>query len=354
MKTSHPSYHLKNIRHYYGSKKVLDIDDLKIKTGSITGLLGPNGSGKSTLLKLLAFAGKPTYGQIFYKGRPEVPFSPGIRSKVTLLTQKPYLLKRTVFDNIAYGLKIRNDKTNLEQRIKEALLNVGLDYQSFAPRKWHELSGGEAQRVAMAARLILKPEILLLDEPIASVDTKSAKLIRKASLNARKNWGTTLVIASHDLQWLYSISDIQLAIFRGTVFSTGMENILTGPFEKSDPKTLVKILGDGQRIILKAPDRHSDTALIRKKNICIDLEKQSGASMGKQPDKGNRSDKDNKLSGHIASMLLEKKSGHIMVAISIHDISFTLRLAPDQTRKMDLYPGKSIVLKFHSKNTEWL
>ena len=240
MTTKELAYHLKNICHYYGDTQVLDIDDLKIKQGLITGLIGPNGSGKSTLLKLLAFALRPTKGEIFYKTRREYPFSPNIRSKVTLLTQKPYLLKRTVFENIAYGLKIRKDTDNLEKRVEKVLLNVGLDYGQFAHRQWHELSGGEAQRIALAARLILKPEVLLLDEPIASVDAKSAKLIRKASLNAQKKWGTTLVIASHDLQWLYSISDKQLAMFKGKLFSTGVENIITGPFEKQNQNTLIK------------------------------------------------------------------------------------------------------------------
>ncbi|MCK4767697.1 MAG: ATP-binding cassette domain-containing protein, partial [Desulfobacula sp.] len=269
MTKKNPAYHLKDIQHYYGNTKVLDINDLKIVKGSITGLIGPNGSGKSTLLKLLAFARKPTRGHIFYKGRLELPFSPTVRSKVTLLTQKPYLLKRTIFENIAYGLKIRKDKKHLEERVKKVLSTVGLDYQKFAHRKWHELSGGEAQRVAMAARLILKPEVLLLDEPIASVDTESAELIRKASLKARDNWGATLVIASHDLQWLYSISDKQLSIFKGNIFSTGMENIITGPFVKPDvkpdDKPLVKKLDDG----LKTPAPKTCTAIIRKKNISI-------------------------------------------------------------------------------------
>ncbi|WP_299977602.1 energy-coupling factor ABC transporter ATP-binding protein [Desulfobacula sp.] len=340
------AYHLQDIHHYYGNTKVLDINDLKIEKGSITGLIGPNGSGKSTLLKLLAFARKPTRGHIFYKGNLELPFSPTVRSKVTLLTQKPYLLKRTVFENIAYGLKIRKDKTHLKERVKKALLNVGLDYQKFAHRKWHELSGGEAQRVAMAARLILKPEVLLLDEPIASVDTESAELIRKASLKARDNWGATLVIASHDLQWLYSISDKQLSIFKGNIFSTGMENIITGPFVKSDEKTnkknLVKKLDDGQIITLKAPAPKTCTAIIRKKNISIALEK--------QPDNGIL----NQLSGHIVSMLLEKQTEHIMAFISIHDLSFVLRLTSDQISSLDLYPGKKVVLQFSSNDVEWL
>jgi tungstate transport system ATP-binding protein len=342
MTNKEPAYHLKNIQHYYGNTKVLDIENLQIEKGSITGLIGPNGSGKSTLLKLLAFARKPTRGEIFYKGNLELPFSSSIRSKITLLTQKPYLLKRTVFENIVYGLKIRKDKNHLEDRVRSALLNVGLDYQEFATRFWNQLSGGEAQRVSMAARLILRPEVLLLDEPIASVDVESARLIRKASLNARKNWGTTLVIASHDLQWLYSISDRQLSIFKGTIFSTGMENIITGPFEKAKHETLIKKLDDGQIIRLNAPDRTSCTAIIRKKNISIVLEK--------QPGNGSI----NQLSGHIISMLLEKKSKQIMATISIHDFSLILQLSSDQISDLDLYPGKRVILKFLPQDVEWI
>ncbi len=336
------AYHLTGIRHYYGDKKVLDIPELNIETGSITGVLGPNGSGKSTLLKLMAFIQQPTFGTVFYKGRPEIPFSPLVRSKVTLLTQKPYLLKRTVIENIVYGLKIRQDRDRLDLRVKEALAAVGLDYDNFAHRKWHELSGGEAQRVALAARLILKPDVLLLDEPIASVDTKSAKLIREASLNARNAWGTTLVIASHDLQWLYSISDKHLSIFNGKVFSTGMENILTGPFETRDENTLLKKLDDGQFIFLNAPSKELHTAIIQKKSIAIDLEKQA------------HHDSLNQLSGHIISMLLEKKSTHIMTTISIHDLSFVLRLTAVRVSHLNLYPGKAVIIKFQAADVEWI
>ncbi|MBW2655252.1 MAG: ATP-binding cassette domain-containing protein [Deltaproteobacteria bacterium] len=336
-------YHLKDIQHYYGNTKVLNIDTLTIEKGSITALIGPNGSGKSTLLKLLAFAQKPTRGEIFYNGQISLPFSPTVRSKVTLLTQKPYLLKRTIFENIVYGLKIRKDTKNLEARVKEALANVGLAYQKFAARKWHELSGGEAQRVSMAARLILKPDVLLLDEPIASVDTESAGLIRKASLKARDNWGATLVIASHDLQWLYSISDSQLSIFNGTIFSTGLENIITGPFVKSDGKPFVKKLDDGQTITLKAPVKKACTAaVIRKKNISVSLEK--------RPDNGLL----NQLSGRIVSLLLEEKKGIIMATISTHNLAFILRLTPDQISNDNLYPGKNVILRFHSNDVEWI
>ena len=342
MTTIKPLYHLKNICHYYGNTKVLDIDELKIEKGSITGLIGPNGSGKTTLLKLLTFAQKPTQGQIFYQNRQEYPFSPNIRSKITLLTQKPYLLKRSVFGNIAYGLKLRKDIDKLKERVRKALSNVGLEYEEFAQRKWHELSGGETQRVAMAARLILKPEVLLLDEPIASVDTKSAKLIRQASLNAKKQWGATLVIASHDLQWLYSISDRQLSMFKGKLFSTGIENIISGPFERHNEKIHIKRLDNGE--FIKLPPRVSEAcnAMIRKKDIIIELEKQENSKNL------------NQLSGQITSMLLEEKTSLIMVTIMVHNIPFVIRLSPDKVTNTGLHPGEKVILKFNLHDIEWI
>ncbi|MBU1195094.1 MAG: energy-coupling factor ABC transporter ATP-binding protein [Proteobacteria bacterium] len=332
------AYQLKNIRHYYENTCALNVDELQIAKGSITGLIGPNGSGKTTLLKLLAFAMPPSCGDIFYNGKKEGCFSPVVRSKITLLTQKPYLLKRSVFENIAYGLKIRKDCRNLDSRIRTALAYVGLDHAQFAQRKWHQLSGGEAQRVAMAARLILKPEVLLLDEPVASVDTQSARLIRTASLNARDQWGTTLVIASHDLQWLYSISDSQLSISNGNIFATGIENIIPGPFEETREKTVIKKLEDGQILTLKKPENKKNTAMIKKD--CLRIKEDNGS--------------DNQLSGQIISMLAGEKSSHVLTHICVQELSFTLKLVPDQICRMNLYPGKNIVLQFDSTDVEWI
>ena len=349
MMTADTAYHLKNIQHCYGTKTVLDIPELTLKSGTITGIMGPNGGGKTTLLKLLAFVNKPTHGQVFYKGKPEMPFSPAVRSKVTLLTQKPYLLKRSVYENIVYGLKIRKDTKDISHRVNLSLEAVGLDPPRFAGRKWHELSGGEAQRVALAARLILKPDVLLLDEPIANVDTKSAKLIRKASLLARKTLGTTLVIVSHDIQWLYSISDRQLSLYNGKLFSTGMENIINGPFILSEQKNmLIKELADGQKIMLCPPDNLADSsasaAIISKisKDISLDLETQTEHPLF------------NQVHGEIISMMLEKKSGFILVTVSVSDLSFAIRLSREQVGSQELCPGKRAVLRFRGDEIEWI
>ena len=84
---------------------------------------------------------------------------------------------------------------------------VGLPPDKFSRRKWFELSGGEAQRVALAARLVLRPEVLLLDEPTSSVDVASAQRMHEAVLEAKNSWKTTLVIASHDQTWLHGVCD---------------------------------------------------------------------------------------------------------------------------------------------------
>jgi tungstate transport system ATP-binding protein len=192
-------YRLESIRKCYGSKVVLDIESLAIVGGRLYTLVGANGAGKSTLLSILAFLSPPTAGEIFYAGR-RVDWNRGSveeqRRKVTLLHQSPYLFGGTVHDNVAFGLKARGIQGEEQRRIVEdSLAIVGL--QGFRERKARELSGGEAQRVAMARALALKPEVLLLDEPLANIDRETAGFLETviASLPAR---GTTVVMTTHD------------------------------------------------------------------------------------------------------------------------------------------------------------
>ena len=330
-------YDIHGVRHFYGDKKVLDIDQLSIAPGSITGLSGPNGSGKSTLLKLLAFAMRPSKGKIRFNGRAEHPLSPRVRSRVTLLTQKPYLLKRPVFDNVAYGLKIRKDTTDLENRVSTALAAVGLNYEDFHRRQWHELSGGEAQRVAMAARLILKPDALLLDEPVASVDIESARLIRRASIAARNDWGCTLIIVSHDLAWLHECSDTRISMARGRIYATGEESVFPPPYLAGPDGFPIRDLGNGEAIRLSPQD--GETAIIEKRKIEIKLTRDNGA--------------DNQISAGITQMLLEKKSGNILTTIALDGFSITLSISPDQVAAQNLHPGKIIFLSFNAADISW-
>ncbi|MGZ8441617.1 MAG: ABC transporter ATP-binding protein [Candidatus Deferrimicrobiaceae bacterium] len=192
-------YRLQSIRKCYGSNVALDIGELTIAGGRLYTLTGPNGAGKSTLLSILAFLAPPTSGEIFYAGE-RVDWNHGpveeYRRKVTLLHQSPYLFGGSVDDNVAFGLKVRGIRgEERRRRIEEALDVVGL--RGFRDRKARELSGGEGQRVAMARALVLKPEVLLLDEPLANIDRETAGLIDTviASLPPQ---GTTVVMTTHD------------------------------------------------------------------------------------------------------------------------------------------------------------
>ncbi|MCT4628177.1 ATP-binding cassette domain-containing protein [Halodesulfovibrio sp.] len=212
-------YQLSNIVQTYGERTVLSIDKLMLEAGTITGIFGPNGSGKSTLMRMLAFLESPKSGTILFNGKKATIADTALRREVTLLTQQPYLLKRTVQENIEYGLRVRG-RTNISGIAASALEEVGLSPQTFLSRNWFELSGGEAQRVSLAARLAVKPRVLLMDEPTSSLDEESTERIRNAALRTKTEHNTSLIIVSHDREWLNSISDHTVLIRNGKIEST--------------------------------------------------------------------------------------------------------------------------------------
>jgi len=215
-----PLYELRNVIQAHSGRTVLDVPALSLAAGAIVGVTGPNGSGKTTLLRLLAFLDRPAGGEIRFMGEPCLGREGTLRRQVTLLVQNPYLLRRSVRGNVAYGLKARG-MSDVRGRTDRALAAVGLSPARFADRARHELSGGEAQRVALAARLAFEPQVLLLDEPTASLDAESAKLVRTAALDARDRLGTTLVVVSHDIRWLTEVSDMVLAMEGGRIATPG-------------------------------------------------------------------------------------------------------------------------------------
>lgn len=192
-------YRLSNIRKTYGQRTVLAINDLAICAGKLYTLTGANGSGKTTLLSILAFLAQPTSGELFYGGEP-VRWKNGallaLRREVTLLHQSPYLFNGNVASNIAFGLRVRGIKgDDQRRRVEGALELVGLS--GFGRRSARELSGGEAQRVAMARALVLRPRVLLLDEPLANVDRTTSSLLEELIVNL-PGQGTTVIMTTHD------------------------------------------------------------------------------------------------------------------------------------------------------------
>ena len=339
---THPAYHIEHLEHRYNRHPVLSIQDLGIKPTAITGLIGPNGSGKSTFLKLLAFVEAPSRGKIVFNGRSLQPFADIVREeRITLLNQEPYLLKRSVANNIAYGLKIRGDTERLAERVERALQWVGLDAGVFLRRPWYELSGGEAQRVALAARLVLKPRVLLLDEPTANVDADSAWLIKDASLKARNKWGTTLVIASHDWHWLYEICDEVIHFYAGQVFRTRMISFIAGPWEPDGDAGVIKKMADGQCVRAGRPPRDGAIALVA--SDAIEIHRAPGPGTG-----------GNQVVGTLTRLLLEKSTGLLIVTVVSGRTTFTTKVEREKIAANGLVPGQQVVVVFDVAAVKWL
>jgi len=226
-------YRLENITKSYDGKQVLTIPELAFAEGETCALVGPNGSGKTTLLRLLAFIERPSSGRIFFD---TVPLWNGsgrhidLARRVTMVANPPYLFNRSVAYNISYGMKIRGaSREFIRQKVGETLDLVGL--RGYEKRDARRLSSGEQQRVAFARALALEPQVLLLDEPTASIDKKVTREVENfiTGLGAQK--GITVIFSTHNQQQATSLAQRVLSLHEGRVSSFIYENYFAGSSE---------------------------------------------------------------------------------------------------------------------------
>jgi len=190
---------LKNVTKTYCNKTVVNSVNLQIHEGEILALLGPNGSGKSTILKILAFIENPTSGEVIFQSN-EVNYKNTEKERMqsTLVFQKTTVFSTSVYNNIAYGLKVRKvPQSTRDEEIKRALKLVKLE--GFEKRNAKKLSGGEQQRVAIARALVLKTKLLLLDEPTANLDPKNAGILEEVIDRVNRENKVTIVMATHNM-----------------------------------------------------------------------------------------------------------------------------------------------------------
>jgi molybdopterin-binding protein len=208
------------IRHSYGGKTVLDLERIALRPGELLAVLGPNGAGKSTLLRVLAMLEEPTSGRVTFHGRSGKPAEQGLRAKSAAVFQRPHFWRGKVSYNVGLGLSFRRvpvpDAKARVTRICELLkidhlLNADID----------TLSGGEAQRVALARALVLRPEILFLDEPTANLDTAARAGFRQdLERVARQRAGSVLLI-THDRNEAFTLADRIAVLVDGRLAQLG-------------------------------------------------------------------------------------------------------------------------------------
>ncbi|MEW6093851.1 MAG: ATP-binding cassette domain-containing protein [Chloroflexota bacterium] len=196
---------------------VLEIEHLAIERGQVTALVGPNGAGKTTLLLALARLLKPERGQILFDGKPlgEIP-DLQYRRQVGLVMQDSLLLDRSVFDNIAVGLRFRGmPGPETRRRVNEWLDRLNISH--LRARRATRLSGGEAQRVCLARALVLQPVLLLLDEPFKSLDETAHAGLLADMKTLLPQIHTTTVFAAHSTKDVRELANDKIALRSGRI-----------------------------------------------------------------------------------------------------------------------------------------
>ncbi|MEU5461802.1 ABC transporter ATP-binding protein [Streptomyces althioticus] len=224
-------------RHGVPDARAVDGVDLDIRRGEIVALVGESGCGKTTLARALLGLVAPTGGGVVFDGRP-LEYSgrslKAYRKRVQLVLQDPsgsLNPRHTVYDAVAEGLRIHGHRGDEQAAVAAALSRAGLrPPERFFLRYPHELSGGQRQRVVIAGALVLESELLVADEPVASLDASVRGEILALLLRLRDELGLSALVVTHDLGLAWNIADRVAVMYLGRIVETGpVEQVLTAP-----------------------------------------------------------------------------------------------------------------------------
>ncbi|MDK2123191.1 sulfate/molybdate ABC transporter ATP-binding protein [Parachitinimonas caeni] len=218
------SIEIQSVAKRFGNFVALDNVDLKVETGELLALLGPSGCGKTTLLRIIAGLETPDAGQIRFHG--EDATGTHVRERQVGFVFQHYALFRhmTVFENVAFGLRVRPRQTRppeaeIRRRVHELLELVQLDW--LADRYPAQLSGGQRQRIALARALAVEPKVLLLDEPFGALDTKVRKELRRWLKRLHNEVHVTSVFVTHDQEEALEVADRVVVMNKGKIEQVG-------------------------------------------------------------------------------------------------------------------------------------
>jgi spermidine/putrescine transport system ATP-binding protein len=220
---------LESLEKRFDDVVAVDSIDLEIASGEFFSLLGPSGCGKTTTLRLIAGFERPTSGDVCLDGVSLAAVPPDRRNVNTVFQSYALFPHLNVLDNVAFGMRYQKVKrSERERRAKEALELVELG--DYAKRRPHQLSGGQQQRVALARALVLRPSVLLLDEPLGALDAKIRRQLRVELKALQEEVGTTFIFVTHDQEEALSMSDRIAVMHEGRVDQVGTpREIYEGP-----------------------------------------------------------------------------------------------------------------------------
>lgn len=215
-----PVVEFRNVTKVFGSNKVIDNLSYAIKKGSFVTLLGPSGCGKTTLLRMLAGFYEPDGGEIYINGERIDAVPAHLRNTAMVFQEYALFPHLTVFENVAYGLKVRKETArDIYSKVIKALELMQLS--GLGERYPYQLSGGQQQRVALARALVMNPVALLLDEPLSNLDAKLREAVRVELRMIQKKLGLTMIYVTHDQQEALSMSDEIVVMEKGVIHQFG-------------------------------------------------------------------------------------------------------------------------------------
>jgi molybdopterin-binding protein len=263
-----PIIEAQSIFKEYPGRQVLENINFKVQNGEIFVLVGPNGAGKTTLLRILDLLEEPTKGSFLFDGAPtsrSAREKAALRKRISMVFQQTVLFNMSVSDNVAYGLKVRGESgAVVEKKVTETLERVQL--RGFGRKNALALSGGEAQRVALAQALITEPELLLLDEPTANLDPRNVSIVEEALSRVNRERKTTMIMATHNMFQAENLAHRvavfnegkmeMIGTFRGVFGKPSrflqdfarLENVFSGVSKLSPEGTSTIDVGEGLRI----------------------------------------------------------------------------------------------------------
>lgn len=211
---------LKNINKNFGDYKASDNVNFGVEKGKLIGLLGPSGSGKTTILRMIAGLETPDSGDIIIDGVRVNDIAASKRGIGFLFQNYALFRYMTVYDNIAFGLRVQKaDKKKIDERVRELIKLIGLE--GLEKRYPSQLSGGQRQRVAFARALAPNPQLLLLDEPFAAIDAKVRKELRSWLREMIEKLGVTSIFVTHDQDEAIEVADEIIITNKGRIEHTG-------------------------------------------------------------------------------------------------------------------------------------
>ena len=245
---------VKNLNVWYGNKHVLINNNISIKQNKITAIMGPSGCGKSTFLRCInrmieLIDGARVEGQIFIDGKDIYSDNINVyelRKKVGMVFQKPNPLPKSIFENVAYGLRIHGikDRRELQERVEKALIDANLfdEVKDRLHTSALALSGGQQQRLCLARALAVEPEIILLDEPASALDPMATAKLEELLEKLKKDY--TIIIVTHSIQQAARVSDYVAFLMLGEFIEYGpTEQIFTRPKDKRTEDYLIGKFG---------------------------------------------------------------------------------------------------------------